>query len=587
MLALLPAALLLACAPASKPSPPPDTGAPLSGDSPAPPDTGAPLESAPGTGETDPSAAVFDPDAIHDIELVLPAADWDDINLNPWAETWHTAEFHWDDETVASVGVRAFGYSSHVAGKPPLKIDFNRAVPGQRWRDLECLKLRNSYADASFLHDALEPWMLREVGVPASRTGWARVWANGALVGFYTVMEPIDDRFLQRTFGNDDGPLYSIDGIRGHGLMPLDDALAYFQFNTSVTGDGSDLEDLTRIVAEGTDAELANVLDLDSFFDESIVRTLAGSQDSFSADGNNFYLYNDPGVDVDPDDLHGTWRIISWDYNFDFTAFGLTAPLTVDPTQPWATSNYAFDPYTLVPYVDVLMQRQQASGRDADARAAELMTGPLAYPLLMDRITRWAELTAADVAADPLGGSQAHGIANDRLYLHMRWSNALGAEVADCAPLEDGAVPARDLSPTGTVGWSSLSTDGWIWAGASAACISTDSPCVGFDIADAHYCTGLFAHAPSDVTITVPDGMRTLRGGVGLQLFAQDCSTGAQFSVEQDGVVLWTSGVLTSYSAAEDLGDIPVSPGALRLVADPLGDYSCDTTAWVDLRVVP
>ena len=92
----------------------------------------------------------------------------------------------------------------------------------------------------------------------------------------------------------------AIDGIRGHGLMPLDDALAYFQYNTSVTGDGSDLEDLTRIVAEGSDEELSAVLDLDGFFTESIVRTLAGSQDSFSADGNNFYLYNDPGAHTEP-----------------------------------------------------------------------------------------------------------------------------------------------------------------------------------------------------------------------------------------------------------------------------------------------
>ena len=559
-------------------------------------DTAAPLEPSDaaveelaGTGGLDLATAVFDPDAIHDIELTLDAGDWADIYWNPWAETWHTADFAWDDETVGPVGVRAFGYSSHVAGKPPLKIDFNREIPGQRWRGLECLKLRNAYYDASFMHDALGPWMLRRAGVPASRTGWARVWANGALIGFYTVMECIDDRFLKANFGNDDGPLYSIDGIRGHGLMPLTDALAYFQYNTSVTGDGADLEDLTRIVAEGSDEALAAVLDVDSFFDESIVRTLSGSQDSFSADGNNFYLYNDPGVDADPDDLHGLWRVIPWDYNFDFTSLSLVAALTVDPKTPWTTSTYAFDPYSGEPYTDVLMARQVAGGRDVDARVAELLTGELAYADVVGQVEAWRALIADEVAADPLGGEDrfAQGLANDLLYLHMRWSNALSAEVADCAPLEDDAVLARDLSPTGTVGWASLTTDGWIWAGAAHDCVNVDAPCVGFDIAATHYCTGLYAHAPSSVTLTIPDGMTSLRGAVGLQLFAEDCSNGVTFTVSQGGAALWTSGVQTSYSEAEDMGDVAVAPGAVLLLADPMGDYGCDTAAWVDLRAVP
>lgn len=573
-------------APVETGQPAPDTGEPT--DTGASDDSGdPPADSA--EDEPSPSDAVFDLEAIHDIELTLDEADWADISGNPSAESWYTASFRWDDETVDEVGVRAFGYSSHVIGKPPLKIDFNRVVSGQRWRELETLKLRNSYYDPSFMHDALEPWLLRAAGVPASRTGWARVWANGELVGFYTVMEAIDDRFLKRNFDNDDGPLYSIDGIRGHGLMPLTDALAYFQYNTEVTGDGGDLEDLTRIVAEGSRDELASVLDLDSFFTESIVRTLAGSQDSFSADGNNFYLYNDPGVDVDETDLHGTWRIIPWDYNFDFTSFGLTAALRVDVTQPWATSDYAYDPYTGAPYTDVLMERQIASGRDVDARVAELLEGPLAYADVVDRVKRWQALIADDVAADPIGGETAfmQGVADDLLYVHMRWSGELGAEVADCAELEDDAVLARDMSPTGTVGWASLTSDGWYWSGSAVVCPTADDLCPGFDVRQTHYCTGLFAHAPSAVTITIPEGHHTLRGAVGLQLFAEDCSNGARFSVEQGGEVLWTSGALSSYSEAEDMGDVGVEPGEVVLKVDPNGDYSCDTSAWVDLRAVP
>ncbi|HVV88717.1 MAG TPA: CotH kinase family protein [Kofleriaceae bacterium] len=546
------------------------------------------VDAGPDAPPPDPSDDVFDPDAIHDISLELPAADWADIDNHPQAETWHTATYIWDGELVEDVGVRAFGYSSHVVGKPPLKIDFDHVVRHQEWRGLEQIKLRNAYYDASFMHDALAPWMLRRAGVPASRTGWARVWANGTFVGFYTVMESIDDRFLQRTYGNDNGPLYSIDGIRGHGLMPITEPLRYFQFNTSVTGDGADLVDITRIVASGTDEELARVLDLDNFFDESIVRTLTGSQDAFSADGNNFYLYNDPGRDLDPGDLHGTWHVIPWDYNFDFTAFGTQAALTVEPRRPWETSGYAFDPTTGLPYHDAVMIRQLASGRDPDARARELVSGPLAYADVEARVLSWRTLIADEVARDPIGGADrfAAGVLNDLQYIRMRWSNTLGHDAVPCTPLEPGAVLVHDMAPAGTVGWATLTVDGWAWNG-DGHCLVAGHDCFGFDVGSRHFCTGLFAHAASDVTITVPAGMTKLRGAVGLQRFGQDCSNGVGFAVRQDGALLWQSGVLRSYTEAEDLGDVAVHPGAVELVADPMGDISCDMATWVDLRAVP
>lgn len=537
----------------------------------------------------DPSAAVFDPETIHTIELTMAAADWADISGNPQAETWHEATFRWDDEVVERISVRAFGYSSHVVGKPPLKLDFDRVVAHQSWRGLEQLKLRNGYRDPAFLHDALGPWLLRRAGVPASRTGWARVVVNGAPVGFYTAMEPIDDVFLRRTYGNDRGPLYSIDGIRGHGLMPLTEPLRYFQYNTSVTGDGADLVDLTRIVERGTDAELAAVLDLPTFFDESIVRTLSGSQDAFSADGNNFYLYNDPGRDLVPGDLHGTWRVIPWDYNFDFGALGLIEALTVEPARPWATSNYAQDPTTGAPYRDVVMLRQLASGRDADARARALLTGPLAWPAVAARIESWSALVAPEAALDPLSGPARHadGLADDLEYLRLRWSSTLGVEVAPCPPPPAGEVPVRAMMPTGTVGWGALVVDGWTTSGSALRCGAAGRACLGFDVGRDHHCAGLFAHAPSRVTITVPAGMTRLRGAVGLQWFGRDCSDGVRFSVVQDGVMRWQSGVALSRTPAEALPDVVVHPGPVELVADPVGTIACDMASWVDLRAAP
>lgn len=119
--------LLLACAAQTTGPGDPPSGTPVAPATEQVP--GVPPDEVPG-----PSDAVFDEEVIHDITLTMGEAEWAQLSGNPWAETWHTADFTWSGETVGSVAVRAFGYSSLVAGKPPLKIDFDGEVPGQEWR---------------------------------------------------------------------------------------------------------------------------------------------------------------------------------------------------------------------------------------------------------------------------------------------------------------------------------------------------------------------------------------------------------------------------------------------------------------------
>ena len=120
--------------------------------------------------------------------------------------------------------------------------------------------------------------MLRSFGVPAARTGWADVVVNGKRVGFYVILESVDDRFLQRWFGNDAGPLYGTARLAwGHGLNPMDDPLRYYEIETSVDGDGSELAEAARIVDSGSDAEFAAKLDLEGFLRESVGRSAIGS----------------------------------------------------------------------------------------------------------------------------------------------------------------------------------------------------------------------------------------------------------------------------------------------------------------------
>ena len=578
-------ATLLACAP----------GKPGGGDpSPAGDDTGAGVASGAddtgGVGDSgepasrgdadveqldaapDPSDAVFDVTVIHTLDLVMDDADWRAVRDDPWSETWVPADLtvtlggDGAVEEIPGIGLRAFGAGSMIAGKPALKLSLDHYASGASWRGLEQLKLDNSSQDAGFLNERIGTWVLRELDLPASRTGWARLRVNGEPAGFYVLLEPIDDRFVARWFGDDDGPLYGmISGRWGQGLKPLSDPLTYYEVQTSVDGDGSELVEAARLVAEGSDAELAAAVDLDNFTRISVARSVIGGIDTFSADGNNFYLYIDDGV----------VRQIPWDLDADLGypwAFALA--LAVDPEAPWLTSPWAYNPLTGAAYTDPVLVRHLAMGADVGAILDELLAGPLDFSTVDAAVVASADLIRDDVYADVLGVGTGFDVrvANLRLFLNTRLSALAGGDVADCSDPGDGSVTLGSLSPTGTVGWGSLLVDQTDWG-------------PGFTVNGEHYCTGLFAHAPSRVTVTLPAGVTALTGAVGLQDWNQTCGDGATFEIKPDGAVRWESGVLENYDAAVDFGTLAVAPGELVLTASPNAEYSCDTAAWLDVRV--
>ena len=338
----------------------------------------------------------------------------------------------------------------------------------------------------------------------------------------------------------------------------------------------------------GSDELLASVLDLDEFFTESVARTLQGSFDSFSACGNNFYLYNDPAEDADPDDLHGTWRIIPWDFDLDLARWGTEAAVGMDPWKPWVTSINSLYVYYGDNYADPIHIRNQEMGRDVAARIADLLDGPLDWTLIDQEISDAYALIAPHVEADPLGYGQRldQWVADTRLTQYLLLSNQ-GGEVARC-PDWGNALLARELDPQGAVGASLLVVDGWSWGdGDSLNCVFTDAACVGFQVGHTHYCSGLYAPAPSRVVIQMPEGYGTLRGAVGLQVHNAYESDGASFQVWQDDALLWESHSLYDYDPAEDMGAVAIHAGPVLLVTEPTGATSGDETAWVDLRVLP
>jgi hypothetical protein len=517
-------------------------------------------------GSQDPSDEVFDPTTIHDVALTMAPADWTSVRDNPGAKLWVKADFTWNGERLEQIGVRAFGAGSLIAGKPSLKLSFDRHVDRQELRGLDELKLDNASQDRGYLNEYVATAAMRRAGVPASRTGWARLTVNGQFAGFFVVLESIDDRFVERWFGHDRGGLYSMNAHNwGQGLNPMTDPLTWYEPETAFGGDGTELAAAAAALATGTMAEVEAAIDVEGFLRESVARSVMGSQDSFSADGNNFYLFDDGG----------RIAIIPWDFDVDLGAWYPDAAMTVDPRRPWVTSPWSYNSHTRVPYTDPVLQRALAAGADVDGIIAELLAGPFGWESVDAHAAAGAALIRDAARADVLNrGDAVDQRAYDlRLWMHARWSALAGRDVAHCPPPPPGVRRAADLGAEGTVGWDTLRVDRTQWG-------------PGFMVAGDHHCTGLFAHAPSTIIIQVPAGYGRLRGKVGLQDWRQRCGDGARFAILHAGAEIWTGPSLRNYDAPVAF-EVEVGPGTATLVTTPNGEYSCDTTAWLDLELAP
>jgi hypothetical protein len=103
---------------------------------------------------------------------------------------------------IRNVGVRQKGSYTRRFEKLSMKIKFDAFVEGQTFMGLERLTLNAMMQDFSMLHEATAYKLFRSAGIPAPRTGYARVKLDGAYLGLYVNVESIDKTMLKRWFNN-------------------------------------------------------------------------------------------------------------------------------------------------------------------------------------------------------------------------------------------------------------------------------------------------------------------------------------------------------------------------------------------------
>ena len=283
---------------------------------------------------------LFDSDQVVEIQLDFPQSDyWDQLvtnyeNMDVAGSVYIPANLTIIDVTGTytfdSVGIRLKGNSSymHPGNKKSFKIDFNKYISGQNYDGLKKLNFSNGFKDPTFMREKIFMDIAREHGVPAPRVNYASVTYNGQAWGFYTMVEQIDDQFLDWRMLNDDGNLFKAgsnfsggDGeanLMYYGTSQASYESSYELKSNEDANDWTDLIELIDFINNSSDiefeTELQNHLDLGPFLSSAALDNIFSNLDSYTQSARNYYIYHNLGM--------GKWQWIKWDANEAFGSYG-------------------------------------------------------------------------------------------------------------------------------------------------------------------------------------------------------------------------------------------------------------------------
>lgn len=160
-------------------------------------------------------AKLFDTSEPIELDIRIDDDDWNNMLSNAMEEEFYVCDVVVNGKKVSNVGIRPKGNTSlsAIAMDPDtdrysLKLEFDHFVEGQTCYGLDKLILNNNYADATNMKEALIYDMYQYLGADASLYNYAKVSVNGEYWGVYLALEAVEDSFLLRNYGSEDGELY-------------------------------------------------------------------------------------------------------------------------------------------------------------------------------------------------------------------------------------------------------------------------------------------------------------------------------------------------------------------------------------------
>jgi len=240
-------------------------------------------------------------------------------------------QLSFDGETWKNVGFRFKGNSSLMMAwqrkilKLPVMLEFGKFSDSTTYtkdhdfHGFKKLSVCNNNNDNSFLHEKLATDLFRQAGVHSAHTAFYRLFVDhgegSVYMGLYTIVEVIEDTFLEDQFGSRSGNCYKPEGQSAS--FGTDSILhEVFEKKTNKKKeDWKDVEHLNKILLsnartknpEKWKRKLETAFDVHAFVKWLAVNTTIQNWDTYGQMAHNYYLYNDPAT--------GQLVWIPWDNN--------------------------------------------------------------------------------------------------------------------------------------------------------------------------------------------------------------------------------------------------------------------------------
>lgn len=214
---------------------------------------------------------LFDNTKVHTIDIVMD--DWEGFIANATSEEYYMANLIIDGEAYKNVGIRGKGNTSlsSVASmdsdRYSFKVEFDQYDSSLSYYGLDKICLNNLIQDSTMMKDYLTYTLMAEFGVNTPLCSFAYITVGGEDWGLYLVVEGVEDGFLARNYGTNQGNLYKPDstnfgGGRGNGK---DFDMGEFEFEDfdgeNFTGDMPDMGNVPNMGDGQAMPDMGNMTD--------------------------------------------------------------------------------------------------------------------------------------------------------------------------------------------------------------------------------------------------------------------------------------------------------------------------------------
>lgn len=268
----------------------------------------------------------FSENKVHEMYLEFDNEDWYEElyvgHANDADDPYFPVTIKYENDSYGQIGINFKGHSSFMDNnyKKSFRLDFNYYDSETDFFGLKKLNLNNGFMDPTMMREKIF-WDFASNYVEVVRCSYTKLFINGEYFGLFTVVEHIDDEFVESRYGSQEkGNLYRAESQGTLEYLGDEDELYSTNYELKTNENAPDyggliqLTDiLTNTPTEDLEEKLESILDVENTLYCMALLNLFGSLDSYLGSAHNFYLYQSEET--------GLFTHILWDANMAFGTF--------------------------------------------------------------------------------------------------------------------------------------------------------------------------------------------------------------------------------------------------------------------------